>query len=150
MNKTELLEIIRTVVREEVNNSLPQLLMEVLAEKITSNQDTLAEVKAAPVSRAQVAPARRKPAVSLDAPLKQAPISAPKTFSSNPVLNAVLNETVGGVPLQEDVDAESAIDRINNLPPEVLQENAAVAQVDSALNRDYSKFMKAVAAKVKR
>ena len=161
MNKKELVDIIRTVVREEVNNSLPQLLMEVLAEKITSNQDALVETRApvAPAARQKVGnrPATdavianvRKKLVTLDAPLKQAPVAAPRVFSSNPALNAVLNETVGGVPSQDEADSMSAIDTINNLPQEVLQENTAVAAVANALTRDYSKILKAVEAKVRR
>lgn len=141
MKKTELVEIIRTLVKEEVNNALPQILMEVLAEKITQNSNSLLETSHQ----------ARKPAINvvLDAPLKKPAAQAPKTFTSNPILNQVLNETVGGVPLEESVTAPTAIDTLKNLPKEVLAENKEVAAVANALTRDYSKLLKAVEAKAK-
>ncbi len=157
MKKTELVEIIQTIVREEINRSLPQLLMEVLAEKITANsQETLTETRTAPVTRqpaarpAPVQPRRASPVVQFETPIKQAPVAAPKLFSTNPALNAVLNETVGGLPSQEETDSMSAIDTVKNLPQEVLAENTAVAAVAGALTRDYSKLLKAVESKVRR
>lgn len=146
MKKTELVEIIRTVIREEINNSLPQFLMEVLAEKI-SNQTVLSEQGAAAPVKPAAAP-RRNPSVALDAPLKQAPAQAPRIFSTNPALNAVLNETVGGLPLEADT-GPSAMDTIANLPKQVLAENKEVAAVATALTRDYSQMMKAIDAKAK-
>ena len=146
MKKTELVEIIRTLVKEEVNNALPQLLMEVLAEKMVQNSTSLLETtKSTPSSQAP----RRAPSVSFDAPIKQQPATTPKTFSSNPILNQVLNETVGGIPLEESVSASSAIDALKNLPREVLAENKDVAAVASAVTKDYSKLMKAIDAKAK-
>lgn len=148
MKKTELVEIIRTLVKEEVNNALPQLLMEVLAEKISNNSSPLLETKK-PAVVAQ-APSRKPTInVALDAPLKQAPVQAPKNFTSNPILNRVLNETVGGVPLEESVSAPSAIDALKSLPPKVLAENKEVAAVANAMTRDYSKLLKAIDAKAK-
>ena len=97
MKKQELVEIIRTLVKEEVNSVLPQLLMEVLAEKITQNQSALLETSKSAASPSVVT---KKPTirVGLDAPLKQSPAPTLKTFSTKPNLNQVLNETVGGVP----------------------------------------------------
>jgi hypothetical protein len=143
MKKTELVEIIRTVVREEINNSLPQYLMEVLAERISAQPVISESVKETEM------PARKKPNVSLDLPLKQTPVQAPKTFSTNPILNQVLNETVGGIPLEESVSAPSAIDTIKSLPKEVLAENKEVAAVANAMTRDYSKLLKAIDQKAK-
>ena len=60
MNKKELVEIIRTVVREEINESLPQYLMEVLAERI-AGQPVITERKE---SNIPVTP-RKKPSVAL-------------------------------------------------------------------------------------
>ena len=69
------------------------------------------------------------------------------TFSSNPILNQVLNETVGGIP-QESAEP-TAIDTLQSLPKAVLAENKEVAAVANALTRDYSKLLKAVDAKAK-
>ena len=71
MKKTELIEIIRTLVKEEVHNTLPQLLMEVLAEKLTGQEVLTEKVAEAP---------KRKVNVGLDAPVKQVPIQAPKIY----------------------------------------------------------------------
>lgn len=143
MKKQELVEIIRTLVKEEVNNALPQLLMEVLAEKMTENSAAILESKSQPATLA------KKPNfnVQLESPVNKQPAPAPKIFTKNPVLNQILNETVGGVPQEQD--APSAIDTIQTLPKEVLNENKDVAAVANALTRDYSKLLKAVDAKAK-
>lgn len=144
MNKKELVEIIRTVVREEINESLPQYLMEVLAERI-AGQPVITERKE---SNIPVTP-RKKPSVAFEAPIKQVPVQAPRTFSSNPIFNQILNETVGGIPDESSVSVPSAIDTIKNLPKEVLAENKDVAAVANAMTRDYSKLMKAIDSKAK-
>jgi hypothetical protein len=146
MKKQELVEIIRTIVKEEVNNALPQLLMEVLAEKITQNSNSLLETMTPAVS-SQIP--TRKPVinVALEAPLKKPVVHAPKTFTSNAILNQILNETAGGIPLENSMP--TAIDTLNSLPKEVLAENKEVAAVANALTRDYSKLLKAVDAKAK-
>lgn len=144
MNKKELVEIIRTVVREEINNALPQYLMEVLAERITA-QAVITEEK----QSIQVSTQRKNPSVIFSEPVKKAPVQTPRTFSSNPIFNQVLNETVGGIPDENSVSVPSAIDTIKNLPREVLSENKDVAAVANAMTRDYSKLMKAIDAKAK-
>jgi hypothetical protein len=70
-------------------------------------------------------------------------------FTNNPVLNQVLNETVGGIPLEETASTPTAIDVIKSIPKEALNENKEVAAVANALTRDYSKLLKAVDAKAK-
>ncbi len=141
MKKNELVDIIRTLVKEEVHNALPQLLMEVLAEKLTGQEVLTEKVVEAP---------KRKVNVGLEAPIKQAPVQAPKMFTKNPILNQVLNETIGGVPQEkEESAAPSTLDVIKTLPREVLAENKEVAAVANALTRDYSKLIKAADAKAK-
>jgi len=144
MNKKELVEIVRTVVREEINNALPQYLMEVLAERITAR----------PVITEEKEPVRasipiNKPSVTFEAPVKKAPVQAPRTFSSNPIFNQILNETVGGIPDENSASATSVIDTIKNMPKEVLAENKDIAAVANAMTRDYSKLMRAIDAKAK-
>lgn len=140
MKKNELVDIIRTLVKEEVHNVLPQLLMEVLAEKMTENSAILE-------SRSQVPSKKPNFNVGLDEPVKKQAASSPKMYTKNPILNQVLNETSGGVPDEET--APSAIDTLQNLPREVLNENKDVAAVANALTRDYSKMLKVVDAKAK-
>lgn len=158
MKKTDLVEIIRTVVREEINNSLPQFLMEVLAEKISNGQESLIENSAAQPSRAQSTPrspvqapvVRKKPLVTLEEGFKRPTAPVPKIITNNPALTAVLAETAGGIPTQEEVDEITPTDAfVNSLPPELLQESAVQAAV-SAQTRDYSKLLKAMDAKARR
>jgi hypothetical protein len=147
MKKNELVDIIRTLVKEEVHNALPQLLMEVLAEKMTENSTSILESS----KNSNPTTSYKKPQINvgLESPLKQPAAAAPKMFTNNPVLNQVLNETVGGIPLEETASTPTAIDVIKSIPKEALNENKEVAAVANALTRDYSKLLKAVDAKAK-
>jgi hypothetical protein len=146
MKKNELVDIIRTIVKEEVHNALPQLLMEVLAEKMSENSASILESR----KQADQVPTRKPNFnVGLEEPVKKQQVQAPKVYTKNPLLNQVLNETVGGVPIEEQTSAPSAIDVIKTLPKEALNENKEVAAVANALTRDYSKLLKAVDAKAK-
>lgn len=143
MKKNELVEIIRTLVKEEVHNALPQLLMEVLAEKMTENSSAILESK-----NTATAPVRKPNFnVQLDSPIAKQPAQPPKIFTKNPVLNQILNETVGGVP--QEASVPSAMDTIQTLPKEVLNENKDVAAVANAMTRDYSQLMKVIDKKAK-
>jgi hypothetical protein len=146
MKKNELVDIIRTIVKEEVHNALPQLLMEVLAEKMTENSAAILESK----KQQEQSPARKPNFnVGLEEPAKKQAVQAPRIFTKNPLLNQVLNETVGGIPTEEQTSVASALDVIKTLPKEALNENKEVAAVANALNRDYSKLIKAADAKAK-
>ena len=140
MKKQELVEMIRTVVREEINDSLPQFLMEVLAEKI-SNQTVLTEKRST------------ESKIQSDSPVKivetkQKPVQAQpqRVFSSNPILNQVLNETTGGVPQESAI--QSSVDIIQQLTPQQLNENKDVAAVANALKKDYRSLLKAMDKKI--
>jgi proline dehydrogenase len=138
MKKNELIEIIRTLVKEEVHNTLPQLLMEVLAEKLTGQEVLTEKVAAVP---------KKTVSVELESPIKQVSAQAPKIFTKNSILNQVLNETVGGVPQEAEASTSSTLDVIKSIPKEMLNENKEVAAVANALTRDYSKLIKAANAK---
>jgi len=121
-------------------------LMEVLAEKMTENSAAILESK----KQQEQSPARKPNFnVGLEEPAKKQAVQAPKIFTKNPLLNQVLNETVGGIPTEEQTSASSALDVIKTLPKDVLNENKEVAAVANALNRDYSKLIKAADAKAK-
>jgi len=145
MKKNELVDIIRTIVKEEVHSALPQLLMEVLAEKMSENSAAILEANKTPTNQVK----RPNFNVGLEEPVKKQPVQPPKMYTKNPLLNQVLNETVGGVPTEEQTSTPSAIDVIKTLPKEALNENKEVAAVANALTRDYSKLLKAVDAKAK-
>jgi hypothetical protein len=146
MKKTELVEIIRTLVKEEVHNALPQLLMEVLAEKMSEKSTEILESRK---QFEQIPTKKPNFNVGLEEPIKKQPAPVPKMFTKNPLLNQVLNETVGGVPTEEQTQVSSALDVIKTLPKDALNENKEVAAVANALTRDYSKLIKAADAKAK-
>lgn len=151
MTKSDLVKIIRTVVREEVDAALPQLLMEVLAEKITTNPANLTEQRSntqviyqKPQTPArQPAPVRRRPLVEFETPIKQPPV---QIFSGNTKFADALNSTVGGIPEEGMPGNESVLDSVGRETPV----NEAVAGVHAVLNRDFSKVLKAVEAKANR
>jgi len=137
MKTQELKEIIRSVVKEELQKSLPTLIPNILSEILTGQ------------SKPTVSENLEKPKVS-QKPIENVPPTKKtfKKYTNNDALNAVLNETVGGVPLEADT-GPSAMDTIANLPKQVLAENKEVAAVATALTRDYSQMMKAIDAKAK-
>jgi hypothetical protein len=149
MKKSELLEIIRTVVKSEVDQALPQILMEVLAERLVNNEQPVKPTAPRPVNGTASAPASyRKPQVALEAPLRSE-VKVPSIFSASSKFGQVLNETQGGVPQDAIGFAPSIHDTLNNIPQEVLNENKDVAAVASAMTRDYSQMMKVIDAKAK-
>ena len=141
MNKQELKEIIRSIVREEVERALPNVLVEILASKV-GDRELVAESAPVQQRRPQVAQQRPQP-------------RAQQKFSSNPILNQILNETQGGVPGDSDsprVSAEmpvpgaqvSILDKVKGISKQQLAENKEVAGVLNVLNRDFRQLVKAV------
>jgi hypothetical protein len=142
MKKNELVDIIRTLVKEEVNNALPQLLMEVLAEKMSENSAAILENRAVPTPQ----PVKNKVAVFLEAPVATVAPKPQRIYSKNPILNQVLNETTGGVPTESAI--QSSVDIIQQLTPQQLNENKEVAAVANALKKDYRSLLKAMDKKI--
>ena len=115
MKKNELVDIIRTLVKEEVNNALPQLLMEVLAERLSENSAAILENRTATKQQ----PVKSKVEVFMEEPSVPAPVAQPqKMYSKNPILNQVLNETTGGVPTEATM--QSSVDILQQLTPQQL------------------------------
>ena len=131
MKKSELINIIRNAVREELKHSLPKIVNEII-----SNSNTTKQTDDDPVDLvSEVLKTNRSNNV------KQ------KTFTKNKLLNQVLNETIGGIPQegskvgdnQNFTDLNGQQVDIENLPD----------HVSNALTRDYSKLMGAVNEKKK-
>ena len=146
MNKQELTEIIRTIVKEEIITSLPDVLVEILATKV-NEREIVTEQKET------FSPTiKRRSMVSLDEPIESPkPVvrGPPKKYSTNPIINQILNETQGGVPTEAETASTSVLDTIKTLPKEVLVENTGVQAVAKALTKDYRSLLKAAEAKVK-
>ena len=118
MTKSELTEIIRKVVREEVMSQLPGLITEIFASKHA------------------VQPTK---VVSEQKQTKQTP-NHPLINVKNPALRAVLRETSGGVP------SESSSPLVSRaiIPAELIAENKDVAAVAQAMTKDYRGLLKAM------
>jgi hypothetical protein len=136
MKKEELVTIIRSIVKEEVERSLPNVLVEILASKV--NDSSMLTETTRPVTRPPVTTPvtkRRSPMVTLEGGLPQ------KRYSSNPVLNKILNETSGGVPTEEET--MSVLDA-----PEMLNENQA-SVVDVIKTKDFRAILQAANQKAR-
>lgn len=144
MTKKELTEIIRGIIREEVKEALPSLLLEVLSEKVSAP-----------------APSKRQVTTEVKRPAPEAPRPI-KKYSNNPVLNAILNETSGGIPSENSAQMVSAdlsklgfggeIPRttetvadtmLSHIPKEVIAENKEIQAVAGAFTRNYRDLIKA-------
>lgn len=131
MNKNELVEIIREVVRSELKNIGPSLVREALLESLggTPSSQVNESIQEQP-----------RPAIR-----RQSPVAAPKKevkYSSNPILNQILNETSGGIPGESGPMALPSLE--DSIPQEVIAGNAEVAGVLKATKRDYRSLLKAM------
>ena len=151
MKKSELAEMIRVVVKEEIDRALPALLMEVLAEKMV--QQPIMENRA---------PAPRQAPAPTPAPQRQ-PLQAKKpviNLPKNPALAKVLAETVGGVPADADAgpmvsqeytpgipQQKSVLDMAQEMTQEDVVDSPELAGVLNVMNRNFASLVKAVDAK---
>lgn len=141
MNKKELIEIIKEVVRAEIRSSGPEMVREALLESLQSKQNGLVEGQTFQMKRSQ-------PPLHTERPQVQ-PQRQQRVFSTDPVLNKILNETSGGVPSEEEAMVMSQ-DLTSHIPKEVLAENKDLAAVASALTRDYRSVIRAADEKAKK
>jgi hypothetical protein len=134
MNKSELVEIVRQIVKTELKNIGPELIREALIESLEGNHSKPTTEKIREPIQEQVKPKR-----------------LPIKFSNNPILNDAINQAQGGIPPEEGsipphpgIAGSSILDTIKSIPQEVLNENTDVAAVASVFNRDFRSVMKAV------
>jgi hypothetical protein len=161
MDMDKLLEAIQILVKEELKEQLPALIKEgVKAEmkKILSETKVAVKPQSKGISMAK--------AILGDEPIqesvqtKQAPT---KQYSKNPMINQILNETRGGIPQGDggfrtmnfgqgdmgSIVGKTAIaekmgygEMAKGPSPTGLGVNTGVAEIDKALNRDYSELVK--------
>lgn len=161
MDMDKLLEAIQILVKEELKEQLPALIKEGVKAEM---KKMLSETKVAPkpVSKS-ISMAK---AILGDDTIKesvaQTEVSA-KQYSKNPIINQILNETRGGIPQgdggfrtmnfgQGDIGSiagRTAVadkmgygDMAKGPSPTGLGVNTGVAEIDKALNRDYSELVK--------
>ena len=131
MKKSELVKIIKTAVREELSESLPKMVNELLSRTTTT----------APVDPLELTKEVLSSAKPTRTPTKK------KRYSKNEALNQVLNETVGGVPPEGGRVGDGT--KQMDLSGQEVDVGALPDHVSNALTRDYSKLLGAVEQKKK-
>lgn len=162
MDTDKLLKAIQILIKEELKEQLPALIKESVQKEV---KRLLSEGK-------QSAPKKQSTGISMaKAILEDEPIvesvqqkHAPhKQFSKNPMINQILNETVGGLPQgdggfrtmnfgQADMGSiagrTAVVDKMGygemakGPQPTGLGVNTGNEAIDKALNRDYSELVK--------
>ena len=160
MDTDKLLKAIQILIKEELKEQLPALIIEgVKAEmkKMLAEGKQPAKPKTTGLSMAKA---------MLDDELIEESVSTKvvpqKQFSKNPMINQILNETRGGIPQGDggfrtmnfgqgdmgSIVGKTAIaekmgygDLAKGPSPTGLGVNTGVAEIDKALNRDYSELV---------
>ena len=143
MKSNELKEIIRLVIREELDKTLPTLIPKILSEVLSGRQSSTIQSS--------------QPIVSTKTVVKES-VQKPKEikkYSSNPILNEILNQTVVKIPnegsmagLDSSFKSQAFAGMQMNESIETQQPVAPVTEeqgkVMNVLNRDFRSLMKAV------
>ena len=144
MKTQELKEIIRSVIKEELQKTLPTLIPNILSEILTGQNKTVVSEKL------ETPKVSQKPSENIQPAKKTF-----KKYTNNEALNAVLNETVGGVPregsyvglmgaLRSESLGGANINESVQIPQQITPVNEEQAKVLNVINRDFRKLMKAV------
>ena len=161
MDMGKLLEAIQILIKEELKEQLPALIKEGVKAEM---KKMLSETKIAPkpVSKS-ISMAKAilgEDTITESVVQKEVPA---KQYSKNPIINQILNETRGGIPQGDggfrtmnfgqgdmgSIVGRTAIaekmgygDVAKGPQPTGLGVNTGVAEIDKALNRDYSELVK--------
>jgi hypothetical protein len=143
MKSNELKEIIRSIIKEELDKTLPTLIPKILSEVLSVRQSNTIQSSEPIVSKKTVV----KETVEKSKELKK--------YSSNPILNEILNQTVVKIPnegsmagLESTFKSQAFAGMQMNESVETPQPVAPVTEeqgkVMNVLNRDFRSLMKAV------
>ena len=143
MKSNELKEIIRAVIREELDKTLPTLIPKVLTEVLSGKQSNAIQSNESTITTKTVV----KESVQKPKEIKK--------YSSNPILNEILNQTVVKIPnegsmagLDSSFKSQAFAGMQMNESVETQQPVAPVTEeqgkVMNVLNRDFRSLMKAV------
>lgn len=144
MKTQELKEIIRSIIKEELQKTLPTLIPNILSEILTGQSKPVVSEKL------ETPKVSHKPSENIQPAKKTF-----KKYTNNEALNAVLNETVGGVPregsyvglmgaLRSESLGGANINESVQIPQQITPVNEEQAKVLNVINRDFRKLMKAV------
>jgi hypothetical protein len=161
MNTDKLLKAIQILIKEELKEQLPQLIKETVRaemKKLIAEGKQPAKPKSTGLSMAAAMLDEETITESV-----QTNIIGEKKFSKNPMINQILNETKGGLPQGDggfrtmsfgQADMGSVVGRTavadkmgygdlaRGPQPNGLGVQTGVAEIDKALNRDYSELVK--------
>ena len=160
MNTEKLLQAIQILIKEELKEQLPALIKEgVKAEMKKMLAEGKQSTKPQPIGLSMA-----KAILEDDSVIESVKEKLPqKTFSKNPMINQILNETRGGIPQGDggyrtmnfgQGDMGSLVggtalaekmgygEMAKGPSPTGLGVNTGVAEIDKALNRDYSELVK--------
>ncbi len=143
MKSNELKEIIRSVIKEELNKTLPTLIPKILSEILSGKQSNTIQSNQSTVSTKTVV----KESIQKPKEIKK--------YSSNPVLNEILNETVVKIPNETSIAGLDSIFKSQAFAGMQMNESVETQQpvvpateeqgkVMNVLNRDFRSLMKAV------
>ena len=161
MDMDKLLEAIQILVKEELKEQLPALIKEGVKAEM---KKMLSETKVAPKQVSKSISMAK--AILGDDTIKESieqKVVPQKQFSKNPMINQILNETKGGIPQGDggfrtmnfgqgdmgSIAGRTAVadkmgygEMARGPQPTGLGVNTGVAEIDKALNRDYSELVK--------
>lgn len=143
MKSNELKEIIRSIIKEELDKTLPTLIPKILSEVLSGRQSSTIQ--------------SNQPIVSTKTVVKES-VQKPKEikkYSSNPILNEILNQTTVKIPNEGSMTGLDSVFKSQAFAGmqinESVEEPSPVAPVTeeqgkvmNVLNRDFRSLMKAV------
>ena len=161
MDTEKLLNAIQILIKEELKEQLPALIKESVKAEVKkilaeSMKPVKPESKGLSMAKAILGDEQIKESV-------QTKTTPSKQYSKNPMINQILNETRGGIPQGDggfrtmnfgqgdmgSIVGKSAIaekmgygEMAKGPQPTGLGVNTGVAEIDKALNRDYSELVK--------
>jgi len=160
MDTDKLLKAIQILIKEELKEQLPALIKETVraeVKKLIAEGKQTAKSQPIGLSMAKAILEDDTIIESVKEKVEQ------KQFSKNPIINQILNETRGGIPQGDggfrtmnfgqgdmgSIAGRTAVadkmgygDMIKGPSPTGLGVNTGVAEIDKALNRDYSELVK--------
>ena len=143
MKSNELKEIIRSIIKEELDKTLPTLIPKILSEVLSGRQSSTIQ--------------SNQPIVSTKTVVKES-VQKPKEikkYSSNPILNEILNQTVVKIPNEGSMAGLDSTFKSQAFSGMQMNESVETSQpvvpvteeqgkVMNVLNRDFRSLMKAV------
>ena len=143
MKSNELKELIRSVIKEELNKTLPTLIPKVLTEVLSGKQSSTIQSNGSTVTTKTVV----KESVQKPKEIKK--------YSSNPILNEILNQTVVKIPHESSIAGLDSTFKSQAFSGMQMNESVETSQpvapvteeqgkVMNVLNRDFRSLMKAV------